>query len=279
MAFTPNCHVHNEKRSHLRNTMTIETASTLTVERVRHPFRARHVQLLSREQISPGFVRLTLVGEMRDFASTGFDDHFKLILPQEGLEKPLLPAMVDGKPFIDGPRPTMRDYTPLRWTTNTLTVDFALHDIGPATEWARTAPMGSWVGVAGPRGSMVISKHYDWYLMFADASALPAVERALAEMPDTAKITLRLAVPEADRRPLHTDAQLDLQWVDALTDAAMQLTLPPGQGFVWAAGENKDMAALRKLVVAKGAQPKHMRISAYWKQGESDHHEELADKA
>lgn len=254
------------------------TSATPAFERVRHPFKARHLQLLSREQISPGFVRLTLVGELRDFASDGFDDHFKLILPQEGLEKPLLPEMVDGKPFIDGPRPTMRDYTPLRWTTNTLTVDFALHDQGPATDWARHAPMGSWVGVAGPRGSMVIAKDFDWYCMLADASGLPAVERALAEMPETAHITLRLAVPEADRRPLPSQAQVDMQWVDTLTQAAQDLTLPEGRGFVWAAGEHTEMAALRKLVVAKGALPKQMRISAYWKHGESDHHEELADK-
>lgn len=256
---------------------TDTTAAAPAFERVRHPFKARHLQLLSREQISPGFVRLTLVGELRDFASDGFDDHFKLILPQEGLDKPLLPQMVDGKPFIDGPRPTMRDYTPLRWTTNTLTVDFALHDHGPATEWARHAPMGSWIGVAGPRGSMVINPSYDWYWMLADASGLPAVERALAQMPSTAKVTLRLAVPEADRRELASDAQIDLQWVDALTDAAQALALPDTEGFVWAAGEHSDMAAVRKVVLAKGASPKRMRISAYWKHGEADHHTEMAD--
>lgn len=258
-------------------------AETLTpppaFERVRHPFKARHLQLLSREQISPQVLRLTLVGELRDFASDGFDDHFKLILPQEGLEKPLLPEMVDGKPFIDGPRPTMRDYTPLRWTTNTLTVDFALHDSGPATEWARTAPMGSWVGVAGPRGSMVIRKDFDWYWMLADSTGLPAIERALAELPATAHVTLRLAVPEADRRDIAASApaQVDLQWVDSLVDAAQALDLPAGEGFVWAAGEHSTMAALRKLALAKGASAKRMRISAYWKQGESDHHEELAE--
>lgn len=258
---------------------TAMTSAAPAFERVRHPFKARHVQLLSREQISPGFLRLTLVGEMRDFVSEGFDDHFKLILPQEGLDKPLLPQMVDGKPFIDGPRPTMRDYTPLRWTTNTLTVDFALHDSGPATEWARTAPMGSWVGVAGPRGSMVIRKDFDWYWLLADATGLPAVERALAELPASAKVTLRLAVPEADRRTLSAEAQLDLQWVSSLTDAAQALTLPEGEGFVWAAGEHSDMAALRQIAVGKGASPKRMRISAYWKHGAADHHEELADKA
>lgn len=247
-------------------------------ERVRHPFKSRHLQLLSREQISPGFLRLTLVGELRDFCSDGFDDHFKLILPQAGLEKPLLPQMVDGKPFIDGPRPTMRDYTPLRWTTNTLTVDFALHESGPATEWARTVPMGSWVGAAGPRGSMVIRKDFDWYWMLADASGLPAVERALAELPSSAKVTVRLAVPAADRRALPSDAQVDLQWVDSLTAAAQALELPATEGFIWAAGEHSEMAALRKIIVAKGASPKRMRIAAYWKQGEAAHHEELADK-
>ncbi len=39
------------------------TAPAPAFERVRHPFKARHLQLLSREQISPGFLRLTLVGE------------------------------------------------------------------------------------------------------------------------------------------------------------------------------------------------------------------------
>lgn len=259
--------------------MTDMTHQAPAFERVRHPFKARHLQLLSREQISPGFVRLTLVGEMRDFASDGFDDHFKLLLPQVDQEMPSLPQMVDGKPVTDGPRPTMRDYTPLRWSTNTLTVDFALHDHGPATEWARNAPMGSWAGAAGPRGSMVIRKDFDWYWMLADASGLPAVERALAELPATAQVTVRLAVPAADRRPLASEAQVDLQWVDSLTDAAQALELPSSEGFIWAAGEHSDMAALRKITVGKGASPKRMRIASYWKQGEVAHHEELADPA
>lgn len=157
-------------------------------------------------------------------------------------------------------------------------MDFALHDSGPATEWARTAPMGSWVGAAGPRGSMVISKSFDWYWMLADASGLPAVERALAELPETAHVSLRLAIPEADRRALASQAQVDLQWVDSLTAAAEALSLPATPGFIWAAGEHNEMAALRKIAVAKGASPKRMRIAAYWKQGEAAHHAELADK-
>ena len=58
------------------------------------------------------------------------------------------------------------------------------------------------------------------------------------------------------------------------------LSLPPGAGFVWAAGEHSDMAAVRRTVLAKpGVDPKRMRISAYWKRGAADHHEDLASAA
>ena len=66
--------------------------------------------------------------------------------------------------------------------------------------------------------------------------------------------------------------------MDSLTAAAEALSLPSTPGFIWAAGEHNEMVALRKLAVAKGASPKFMRIAAYWKHGEVDHHEELADK-
>ena len=56
--------------------------SELRVERVRHAFGARHMQLMSREIVSPGFMRLTLGGaDLSDFNSAGFDDHVKLLLP------------------------------------------------------------------------------------------------------------------------------------------------------------------------------------------------------
>nr|MBO2512297.1 NADPH-dependent ferric siderophore reductase [Gammaproteobacteria bacterium] len=56
------------------------------------------------------------------------------------------------------------------------------------------------------------------------------------------------------------------------------LTLPAGEGFVWAAGEHSEMAALRQIAVAKGASPQRMRIAAYWKRGEGAHHAELTEQ-
>ena len=256
------------------------TEVTPIMQRVRHEFRARHVQLLAREQISPGFIRLTLGGpELEGFVSAGFDDHTKLILPQAGLEKPNLPQMVDGRPHIDGERPTMRDYTPLNYDAarNTLQMEFAEHGTGPAVEWARTAPIGQWLGLAGPRGSLVVPADLDWHVLLGDESAMPAMERRLAELPAGSRAIVRVQISNpADQRAWASAAALDLQWVTSLADAADVLELPAGDGFIWASGENRAMADLRQRILAKpGANPRRMRIASYWKQGEAAHHEEL----
>lgn len=262
-------------------TITTETnPSPLRVERERHPFAARHLQLLKRAATSPGFVRVTLGGpELAGFISTGFDDHLKFILPQHGLERPNLPRIVDGRPSFEGERPTTRDYTPLRYDLerNELEIEFALHNTGPAADWAKNAPLGQWVGVAGPRGSMLVPKEFEWHWLLGDDSALPAIERRLAELPATARATVRIQVADVrDQRALPSAARVDLQWVDSLTAAAEPLALPAGDGFIWAAGEHNEMAALRRVVLAKpGVDPKRMRIAAYWKRGEIAHHAEL----
>lgn len=258
----------------------MSTPETTPIQRVRHPFRARHVQLLARESISPGFIRLTLGGaELHGFISAGFDDHVKLILPQAGLERPRLPTMVNGRPHIDGERPTMRDYTPLKFDAagNTLLMDFAIHGSGPAARWARSAPIGEWLGLAGPRGSLLIPAGLQWHWLFGDETAMPAIERRLAELPAGARAVVRVQLADrSDQRAWGSAADLDLDWVDSLPEAIQSLEIPQGDGFIWAAGENRAMALLRKQLLSKpGANPLRMRIASYWKQGEVGHHEEL----
>ena len=259
-------------------------AAHLAVERVRHPLQARHLQVVRRTAVSPGFVRLTLAGpELAGFVSAGFDDHLKLILPQPGQERPSLPSLHDGRPVFPDPRPVLRDYTPARYdaATGELDIEIALHDAGPATDWAASAAVGQWVGIAGPRGSMVVPTGFDWHWLLGDETALPAIARRLAELPASAVATVRIQLGNpADQRTLASAAQVDLQWVSALPAAVEALALPPGAGFVWAAGEHSDMAAVRRVVLAKpGVDPKRMRISAYWKRGAADHHEDLASAA
>lgn len=259
-------------------------ASSLVVERVRHPLQARHLQVVRRTQVSPGFVRLTLAGsDLAGFASAGFDDHFKLILPQPGQDRATLPVIQDGRPVFDGPRPVLRDYTPARFdaAAGELDLEVALHDAGPASDWAAAASVGQWIGIAGPRGSMVVPVGFDWHWLIGDETALPAIARRLAELPAHTSATVRIHVRNpADQRVLASAASINVQWVDSLPAAAEALTLPAGAGFIWAAGENADMAAVRQAVLAKpGVDTKRMRISAYWKRGVADHHEDLPSAA
>lgn len=259
-------------------------AADLVVERVRHSLSARHLQVVRRTPVSPGFVRLTLAGaDLAGFASAGFDDHLKLILPQPGQERPSLPSMVDGRPVFPNPRPVLRDYTPARFdaAARELDIEVALHDAGPASDWAATAFVGQWVGIAGPRGSLVIPTGFDWHWLIGDETALPAIARRLSELPAGTTATVRIQVHNpADQRPLTSAATLDVEWVSDLAAAVDSLQLPAGPGYIWAAGEHADMAAVRKTVLAKpGVDAKRMRIAAYWKRGAADHHEDLVSAA
>ena len=255
-------------------------SSDLVIERVRHPLRARHLQVVRRTDISPGFVRLTLAGpDLDGFVSAGFDDHVKLILPQPGQERPELPEMQEGRPVFSGQRPVLRDYTPARFdaAAGELDIEVALHDAGPASDWAAAAFVGQWVGIAGPRGSMVVPTGFDWHWLIGDDTALPAIARRWAVLPAHTAATVRIQVRHVgDRRALTSAAALDVQWVPHLPEAVESLVLPQGAGYVWAAGESADMVAVRKAVLAKpGVDAKRMRIASYWKRGVADHHETL----
>ena len=244
--------------------MTTDTATPRRVQRVRHEIHRRTVTVVQAEHTSPGFVRVVLADpSLAGFISDGFDDHLKFILPG-----------ADGQPV-------MRDFTPAAFDrqTATLTLEFALHASGVASDWARQARPGQTVVVAGPRGSMVVPTDYDWHLLAGDTSALPAIQRRLAELPAGARAIVIVQADAADQRPLPTATDCALQWVPdttALATALDALALPDGDGFAWCAGEAGAMARLRDLLLAKGQPKEAMRVSAYWKRGAADFHEELA---
>ena len=104
------------------------------------------------------------------------EDHVKRFFP-------------DGAAPAGGEQPMAgRDYTPRRYdaASNTLEVDFVLHDAGPATRWATQAAVGQAMSIGGPRGSFIIPTTFDWHLLAGDDTALPAIGRRLAELPSAA---------------------------------------------------------------------------------------------
>jgi NADPH-dependent ferric siderophore reductase len=181
----------------------------------------------------------------------------------------------------------MRDYTPRRHDAqaNTLEIDFALHDAGPATQWAEQARPGDIVGVGGPRGSFIVPTEFDWHLLIGDDTALPAISRRLAELPAGARVVVLAEVDSAaDEIPFETQADLTLRWVHrhgaapglspVLVDTLKTIELPAGDFHAWVGCESAIAKALRAhLVGERGANPKWVRASGYWRRGAAATHD------
>jgi len=233
------------------------------IQRVRHELKRRELTVCAVTPLGPGFVSIGFTGaDLADFVSMSFDDHVKLMF-DESAEKPV-----------------RRDYTPRRFDREQriLTLEFALHGHGAASEWARGAEVGQTLVIGGPRGSFVMPLQQDWHLLVGDSTALPAISRRLEELPAGSRVTVIALADAADRRDFATQAELDLHWVDsadALVAALRTWQVPPGQGVAWGGGEAQAMVRVRQVLNEKGVPRERTRVSAYWKQGVADHHETL----
>ncbi|MCC7461256.1 MAG: siderophore-interacting protein [Gammaproteobacteria bacterium] len=239
--------------------------SSRRVQRVRHELRRRDVQVAGLQSLGPGFRAITFRGEaLGDFVSDSFDDHVKFMFTDASGE------------------PVRRDYTPRRWDRERreLTIEFAMHGHGPASEWARQAVAGQRATVGGPRSSMIVPMDYDWHLLAGDGSALPAIHRRLEELPAATRAVVLLDMPDAaDRRELASAAHLELHWAAGTGEWLSKLRalqLPAGAGYAWCAGEAAAMAAARRVLLDEKALPRaDMRVAAYWKRGACGFHENL----
>ncbi|QDX20956.1 siderophore-interacting protein [Pandoraea pnomenusa] len=266
-----------------------------TPQRVRHELRMRLLEVRDVEALTPNMRRVTLGGDdLEGFESPGFDDHVKLFFPDPQTGELVLPKVGPegvAKPAPgDAPR-LMRDYTPRRFdaATRTLVIDFALHDSGPATEWARSAKPGDRIGVGGPRGSFIIPMNFEGYLLIGDDTALPAISRRLAELPAGSLVFVFVEVDSpADRLRFASDADVVVEWIyregipagqsTALLDALQVATLPDGDLHAWVAAEAGVAKAIRRyLVDERGLNPKWVKAAAYWRRGDAAVHENLDD--
>lgn len=247
------------------STASIERPPGL-LRRVRHELLRRDVHVRHVQSLGPGLQAITFCGPaLASFVSLSFDDHVKFI-------------------FTDATgQEQRRDYTPrhVDASRNELTLVFALHEGGAASDWALRARVGDAAVIGGPRGSIIIPDDLPWYLLAGDATALPAIARRLEELPAGTPTVVLLHTPHPqDLHALPERPGLQLRWLpsgEALCDAVRTVDLPAGDGFVWCAGEAACMARLRDILLNGRGQPRsHVKVSAYWKPGASDFHEDLA---
>ncbi|MGI4878909.1 MAG: siderophore-interacting protein [Janthinobacterium lividum] len=239
------------------------------ITRARHELRRRTLSVRRVEQITPRMLRLSLEGdELAGFNSPGADDHIKLFVPGTS---------------------ERRDYTPRRYdlVTGELAIDFALHEAGPATDWALRARPGDQVEIGGPRGSLIVPPDFDWFLLIGDEAALPAIGRRVEELPKGVAVTsVAAVVGEDEEQAFSTAAEHTAIWVHrpldraddptALLAALSAMTLPPGDGYIWIGAEATVARVVRHHVVEVMKHPTQwLKASGYWVKGRADTHEKL----
>ncbi len=144
--------------------MLFKPVASHRIERQRQEPKRRLLTVDSVTRLTPRMLRIAFASpELADFSSRAPDDHIKLFLPD-----PANPG-----------QQVMRDYTPRAFDAarKILTIDFAVHEAGPATAWALAAKPGDKLAIGGPKGSAIVADDFDYYLLIGDESALPAIGR------------------------------------------------------------------------------------------------------
>jgi NADPH-dependent ferric siderophore reductase len=239
----------------------------------------RRVVVSRVEQLTPHLVRITFSGEtLSTFTWNGPAAYIKVILPEEGQTEPIPPSP-------DGPRPTMRTYTPRRFDPNTLEldVDFVLHGHGPASKWAAQAAPGQVVLIGGPGPHYEIDASAERFVIAGDESALPAIATILEALPASANATVLIEIADVNERiPLISPANIDLQWLQRndtkdKANVVLEATLRALPALaeaqrVYVACEAKAVRRIRSyLLNDRNFAATNIVTRGYWQRGEVNH--------
>ncbi len=244
--------------------------------RVRHELVARHLQVRRVVELTPRMRRITLGGDdLAGFVSAAPDDHVKLFIPLPGEDRARLPDFSQGPGAIRGAKVSpARDYTPRRHDVRMgeLDIDFVLHGDGPAATWAAQARVGQWLGVGGPRGSMIPPDDFGAWLLAGDETALPSIARRLEELPAGVPVTVVVEIADAAERQSLPRADT-LLWLhrdgsaagERLQQALRDIALPGADCYVWVATESSRAQAIRRHFVEVRGQPEDsIKAVGYW---------------
>ena len=185
----------------------------------------------------------------------------------------------------------MRDYTPRAFDRagGTLEIDFALHEAGPATQWAWSASPGDLLEIGGPKGSSIVTDDFDWYLLIGDETALPAIGRRVEELRPGVPVTSLVVVDSAaEQQTFSGQSDHRAKWVyreapsldnaDLLLAALQGFEPPAGDGYVWIAAEAQVARRVRAYAIDVLRHPKAWtKAAGYWTRGHVATHEKIDD--
>ena len=243
---------------------------SIFINRIRHEIKKRKLVVKENKNLTPNMRRVVFEGnDLADFPFISPDDHIKLFFNTEnGYE--------------------IRDYTPraINKIAQELVIDFAMHENGIATDWARSAKIGDTIEIGGPRGSLVVEGS-EWWVLIGDETAIPAIARRLEELPNGTNVTAIIAVTDPnERQEFNTNAKLNLKWIirpesdktnpQELLFALENTNFPEGEGYVWVACEAHVTRKIREyLLTTRKHPPKNLKASGYWVKGQMGAHEKF----
>ncbi|MFD0559704.1 NADPH-dependent ferric siderophore reductase [Stackebrandtia endophytica] len=244
--------------------------------------------------VSPSFIRVTVEDlDVDNFAYTGYDQWFRLFLPQDGQERPVFPQPEPGQRLWEAyyampeeTRPVVRNYTVRRAypERRAIDIDFVIHgDEGPASRWAQTVTPGAVIGILDQDTMFTPHDDTDWLLLVADETGLPAVAGVIDSIGDRLPFHAYIETPEAaDVQHIAVPDGATLEWrhrdepgatvhrpaVDSeqLQKAVESASFPPGRVQALVVGESSMVRAVRRhLVNDRGVGKDQVTFCGFWR--------------
>ena len=246
----------------------------------------RPVEVVSVSKIAPRLVSVRVRGDaLEGFRIEAPTAHVKVFLPTAGQDAPVLPEQTpDGPVLPEGAAPpVVRTYTPVRFdeASKTLELQFVLHGVGPASEWAERVQPGDKLAVAGPGGRFVLDETAAHWWLAADESAIPAVATLLEALPAAATADVHIEVDSAaDEIAFDSAAKATVTWhhrgdagtFGAELEAAARAAEIPDGARIWVACEAAAMRGIRRYFRNERGLPlSSLTTRGYWRVGEANH--------
>ena len=182
---------------------------------------------------------------------------------------------------------TVRSFDP---AARRVEIDVVMHgDSTPATRWALGSLPGDELLAFGPRGRNVLNEGADWRLFVGDETAIPGFFGMIEALPKGAKARAIIEIQsDADRQPVETDAELEIQWLSRdgaraapsspqLIEAVAAVEPPPGVGHIYLLGETSTVRAQRRNLVARGFPKDRIFAEGYWRPDRIGGHDHVDD--
>lgn len=235
----------------------------------------------AKTPLTPGMVRLTFAG-LGELPGTGVpDEYLRLFFPNKDTGRLHLPVIeADGRwTYPDGGQKavccstyTVRQHRPEQ---GEIDVDFVVHEGGVASDWAQRAQPGDTITINKPRGLYTPPADTEWQMLVADATGLPALARILEQTPAQVQSRVFIEVAEpAHQQELPAHPLASVTWLhksgngvapSRIADVVRKTRLPDVPLYIWVAGEQKVVRAVRKFVRQELKLPaERYELVGYW---------------